>query len=583
LLADPRPLTLHPSLLAAGVFGWQEAYLLLGGTALFLIGIHLLSDGLRRALGGRMRWAFTVVARSRLAALASGVAMTGPLQSSGPTTVVLMGLADAGIVTLGQSAAIMLGAMVGGTVVPQLLAFPVAGWGLLAAIAGVPVIILGRWRAWKNAGWALVGLGLMFHGMQLMTLGAEPLKASPAAGELLSRLAGRPLLAAAAGLVVAAALQSSGAAVALVMTLVTAGAIADPGQALPLIIGINLGTCAPAAIAAAGSGREGRRVLAAYVGFKLLGAVLVLPFAGPLGRLAAEATLAAGGTGARAVANLHTAYNLALALAFLLPAGRLAGLLARLVPTREGRAEKLSRHLGEALRGAPSAALLAAGRELADMGRRTVALLRAGLAALESGGSRRIEELKPLDDEIDVIYATMSAHLSREQGLSRAEAARSSRILYLAKLLEEIGDLVSRDLARLAGKRAAKDLEFSMESLSALRRFGAQAAAELERVVRSAGGEAVPELAGLAAARDRIEDEHRGLVAAHFEQLGRGVTEAGETGSIYPDVLAVLRDIRRVAAEMARVLAAGDRGPGIGDREAGPGAGAPAPLERKQP
>ena len=150
MLADPRFPIPQPFCLTAGAFGWHETYLLLGGTALFLVGINLLSDGLRRALGGRMRWAFTVVARHRLAALATGVAMTGPLQSSGPTTVVLMGLADAGIVTLGQSAAIMLGAMVGGTVVPQLLAFPVAGWGLLAAIAGVPVIIFGRWQSWKS-------------------------------------------------------------------------------------------------------------------------------------------------------------------------------------------------------------------------------------------------------------------------------------------------------------------------------------------------------------------------------------------------------------------------------------------------
>jgi phosphate:Na+ symporter len=283
------------------------------------------------------------------------------------------------------------------------------------------------------------------------------------------------------------------------------------------------------------------------------------------------------------VANLHTAYNLALAAVFLLPAGRLAGLLARAVPTREGRVEKLSRHLSAALSGAPSAALLAAGRELADMGRRTAALLRAGLSALESGGSRRIEELKPLDDEIDAIYATMSAYLSRlaDQGLGRDEAARASRVLYLAKLLEEIGDLISRDLARLAAKRSAKGLEFSMESLAALRRFGAQAVAELERVIGAAGSASAGELAGLATAGAGIEEEHRKLVAAHFEQLGRGVTEAGETGSIYPDALAILRDIRRASAEIARVLAAADRGSASVDRQGGPGA--PAPLERNQP
>ena len=200
------------------------------------------------------------------------------------------------------------------------------------------------------------------------------------------------------------------------------------------------------------------------------------------------------------------------------------------------------------------------------MGRRTERLVREGLRALEEGGERRIEGLKPLDDEIDVTFSTLSSYLSRlpASGLSAGDAARLTRILYVAKLYEEIGDLVSRDLARLAGKRAFKDLEFSMESRAAIHRFGTAAADDLARLSEVIEHEPVtagardPAPGGAAVAPvAAVEDEHRRLLSDHFGQLSRGVAEAGETAKIYPDALAVLRDIRRTSAEIARVVGGG--------------------------
>jgi len=543
---------------------WTNGYWLLGGIALFLLGIHLLGEGLKRVLGGRLRWAMTRLAGNPITALGAGAAVTGPMQSSGPATVVLMGLADAGIVTLSQGAVILLGATVGATVIPQLLAFPVARWGLLAVMAGVPLVLFGRWQSWKSFGGVLAGFGLMFYGMHLMTDAVAPVRDSQGARDLLAGFAGRPVLAALAAAALTAVIQSSGAAVAIVMTLVAAGGgQADnplpPEKVLPLIIGINVGTAAPAIIATLSAGREGRRLVAAYVGFKVVGAVLMLPFAGVLGQLAVDATAAAGGGPARAVANMHTAYNAVLAVVFLLPAGRLASLFARAVPAQEGLAERLARRLSKALSGTPSAALMAAGRELADMGRRTERLVREGLAALEEGGERRIESLKPLDDEIDVTFATMSSYLAKlpAHGLAGPDAERLTRTLYVAKLFEEIGDLVSRDLARLASKRSFKDLEFSMESQAALHRFGTAAADELARIcaaLEAEGAQAGPP----AIPSEEVEAEHRRLLAEHFDQLGRGVPAADETAKIYPDALAVLRDIRRAGAEIARVVKGGE-------------------------
>lgn len=539
------------------VLGWQEVYWLVGGTALFLLGVGMASDGLRRAMGGRMRTVFGLVAKSRLAGVGAGFGLTGLLQSSSASTVVLVGLADAGIITVAQSAPIILGAAVGTTLVPQILAFKIAEWGLLAVAVGFIVRLVGRWQVWKNVGWALIGFGLLFYGMHVMGEGVRPIREDPAlAARLAEGLARHPWLAALAAMGLTAVIQSSGATVALAMTLAVAGAI-KPADALPIVVGANVGTCATALIASVGAGHEGRKVAVAHLGFKLLAALLVLPFAGLLGGWIAGLSEWAGP--GRRVANLHVFFNVAMAGLFLPFCGRLAELFGKLVPRRASEAERVARRLSAALSDEPAAALLAAERTLGDMATRTAAMFREALAVLEEGGGRRIEELKLADDQLDAIYAALVSCMAglSHHGLTRAQAARQSRVLYLARQFEEIGDLVSRDLAKLAAKRASRDAQFTMESLAALRRFGGEVLGELERIAAAAGREGATELADLAAAGERIDEEYRGLVAGHFQQVSRGVAEARQTGSIYPDVLAALRDVRRTVAEVARVLAAG--------------------------
>jgi Na+/phosphate symporter len=127
-------------------------------------------------------------------------------------------------------------------------------------------------------------------------------------------------------------------------------------------------------------------------------------------------------------------------------------------------------------------------------------------------------------------------------------------------LFEEVGDLVSRELTKLAAKRADRDAAFSMEALAALRRFGGGAAEDLRRVAAAADREGATELLQVVSTRDQVDGEARGLVAEHFDQVCRGVAEAGDTGSIYPDAIAAIRDVRRSVAEIARVLATVPKG-----------------------
>jgi phosphate:Na+ symporter len=562
LIPDPRFLIPDPSP-AAGL-GWSSLYLLVGGTALFLLGVNMASDGMRRAAGGRMRALFGAVARNRLAGLGTGFSITALLQSSSASTVVMVGMADAGLLTAAQSAAMILGAGVGTTLVPQILAFRIAAWGLLLVAAGLIVHMAARWPLWKNLGWALTGFGLLFYGMHVMSQAVGPVRDDPATADVLRSLAGNPWLAFLAATLLTGVIQSSGATVALAMTLAaqrTPGgeAVLPLSAALPVVVGANVGTCITAVIAAAGAGLEGRRVAAVHLGFKLLAAVAVMPlvaWAG-LGDLVAGLSGRLGAGAERTVANAHTVFNVAVAAALLPVCQRLAGVLGRAVPHRPTAAEKVARGLSAGLSGEPAAALLAAERELAAMGGRCVEMLDGALGALESGGGRRIEEVRRRDDEVDAAFVALNQYLARlaGAGLSHAQAQRQVRVLYLARLFEEIGDLISRELTKMAAKREKNAVSFSMEGLAALKRYGGEALRELRRVAAAADREGAGELVRQVATPERIDEGARAMIAEHFEQVCRGVAAAEESGSIYPDAVAALRDVRRTVVEIAGVLA----------------------------
>ncbi len=549
--------------LAVGL-GWTNLYLLIGGTALFLLGIQMASEGMRRAAGGRMRALFAMVANSRLAGLAAGFGLTGLLQSSSASTVVLVGLADAGLISAIQSSAMILGAGVGTTLVPQILAFKIAEWGLLAVALGYVVHLAARWQVGKNVGWAITGFGLLFYGMHVMGLAVGPLKDDPQTADMLRQLADNPWLSFAAATALTAVIQSSGATVALAMTLAaqqTAGgdAVLPLSSALPIVVGANVGTCVTAMIAAAGAGYEGRKVAVTHLGFKVLAALLIMPFVAwlGLGELLAGWSKALGAGPERSVANVHTAFNVVMAAAFLPFCGWLALLFGKLVPCGSTPAERISKDLIRKLSGSPAAAILAAEKFLIEMGGRCAGMLRDVLDVLEHGGARRIEELHRRDDEVDAIFVAMNECLARiaQWGLSAENAARQTRILYLSRLFEEVGDLISRELSKLAAKRADSNAVFSMGALAALKRFGGEAFEELQRAAAAADREGALELPSQVASAEQVNEEARRLIAEHFDQVCRGVAEAGQTGSIYPDAIAALRDVRRTTAEIARVLA----------------------------
>ncbi|MEW5762818.1 MAG: Na/Pi symporter [Bacillota bacterium] len=311
------------------------AFLFAGGLALLLGGLSLLKAGLTGLAGSALRSALRRCAGTPVRAALTGTVLTALVQSSTAVSILTMGFADAGLLGLPQAIGVILGANVGTCLTVQLLSLDAGRLAPALLAAGLGLWIAERRTRAGHAGRALTGLGAVFLGLDAMGAGLTPWQEQPWFRDVLLALRGNPWLAAAAAAGLTGLLHSSSAATGLVITLGRQGLI-DLKDAVILVVGNNVGTCFTALLAAAGSTTSGRRIAAAHLLLNILGALAVLPLAGPFATLVG---LTAADLDGR-IANAHTLFNLVSSAAVLPFAEPFARLVAFLVPERGYRRRK---------------------------------------------------------------------------------------------------------------------------------------------------------------------------------------------------------------------------------------------------
>jgi phosphate:Na+ symporter len=467
---------------------------LFGGLAIFLLGFDRLTASLKSAAGSRLADLLARASATPIRGAASGVVVTALIQSSSVTTVLTVGFAAAGIMTLTQTVGVIAGSALGSTVTVQIVAFDV----LALASAMVAVGFVGsRWKARPGvaqAGGALLGLGLVFLGMDLMGSAMAPLRDQPIIADVLTGGAG-PLVALSVGLIFTALVQSSSATMGIVVVLAAQGLVALP-TAIAVALGAKIGTCVTAVIAASGGGVAARRVASFHVLFNLGGALIWLPLIGVLAEVATAVSPSAPELSGQArsaaevprqLANaftMFTAVNMLLVLPFTQPIAR--G-LRRLVRERVADPFALTDYLDPAVLSTPAVALELARREVGHLGIEVVDLVRRGGEAALRGQLEALERVHADDDVIDdrrraiVIYL---ADLNRGE-LTDRQADDVASLLAIADDLEAIGDVVATNLVRLGRKRLEERLDIAASTLSVLDELHRRIVADLEEAVRA--------------------------------------------------------------------------------------------------
>jgi len=306
--------------------------LLLLGLGLFLFGLQVMTASIQDAVGTRVREVLRSLADRPLVAAGTGLVVTAVIQSSSATTVMVVGLVEAGLLDLRAAVAVILGANVGTTATGQLVAFSFTEYALPLVVSGAGLAVVFRGRPAGRWGKAVLGLGFVFLGLGYMSGGAAGIYRLPRLTRTLLDFSGSTSCALLAGMVVTGLLQSSSATTGITIVLAQQGFM-DIKEAVAVVIGSNIGTCVTALLAAVGRSPAARQAAFAHLLINVGGMFLFLPFLGPFVAL----VQALGPDVGRQVANAHTIFNLVgLGVGLLLLNGLVKGVLWLVPGGRQG-------------------------------------------------------------------------------------------------------------------------------------------------------------------------------------------------------------------------------------------------------
>lgn len=314
---------------------------LLGGLALFLYGMQMMSTGLEDAAGNKMKVILEKLTANRFVGVGVGALITAIIQSSSATTVMVVGFVNSGMMTLNQAIWIIMGANIGTTITGQLIALDVGEVAPIAAFLGVAAIVFLKNEKVKHVGEILAGLGVLFIGMDMMGAAMKPLAGSESFVNLLTRFE-NPLLGIVAGTVFTALIQSSSAAVGILQALAGSGVIGLSSAAY-VLFGQNIGTCITALLASIGTGRNAKRTTLIHIMFNVFGTIVftLLCLVTPLISFMEGVT---PGNAPAQIANLHTTFNIVTTL-LLLPVGTVLGKLATMILKDKEESEESGMHV----------------------------------------------------------------------------------------------------------------------------------------------------------------------------------------------------------------------------------------------
>ena len=524
-----------------------------GGMALLLYGIRLSGDSLQRAAGGRLRHLLTGLARNRLMAVFSGAAVTAIIQSSAATTLMLIGFVSAGLMSFRQTLGIILGADIGTTFTVQLIAFRVTDYAPLLIGLGFVITLLAGRRTAKDVGHAVLGLGLMFLGLKLILDGVAPLSANPLAVQMIEAVAANPVLAVVIAAVFSAIVASSAATIGVALALASHGLVTLEG-AVAVVIGANIGTCATALAASVGATAEAKRVAVAHIAFKVFGAVLMLPFIEPFTYLMA---LTSDDT-AREVANAHTFFNLGISLVFLPFTPWAARVIEAIVPDDQaGDTPFRTRYLDERALGQPSLALGQATREALRMADVVQAMLRDTVEVFRTDNQALLEDVEKRDDQVDFLEREIKLFLARleRQAMGPDLSRKEIGLISFIGNLENIGDIIDKNLMELARKKLYQGRRFSEAGWAEILDFHALVGKNLERAIAAFAANDRALAQEVLDQRPLMRARERELRESHLGRLRAGLAESIETSEIHLDVLTNLKRISsHVSALMFPIL-----------------------------
>ena len=517
----------------------------IGGFSLFFFGFRVAGKGLTKSAGGGLREIIFRFTQNRISGLFSGIITAFLLQSSTAATVMLVGFISAGLITFMNAAPVILGTAIGTTLSVQLIAFKIYNYSLLIIVIGF--ILNSLKKPLRYYGQFILGFGLMFLGIKFMADAFTPLSNSGALEHFFVTFGTHPYLVFFIAAIFTASVHSSAATIAIVISLSFQGIIGLV-NALPVILGANLGTSATALLASIRGSRESKMCAVENFIFKLITVLIFLPFTGFWTGVLQKTALST----ARQIANAHTIFNIVLASIFLPVIKPFGKLLDKIVPEEEKSLMKGPRYLDKGLLNNPPAAIAHTHREILRMADIVYEMFVRTIDVFRNNDKDLMRDIIKRDDEVDTLEEAINDYLTNisQEELTVYQSRRVASLFFVTDELEHIGDVISKSLMVYARKKIQEGFIFSETGFKEIVDFHSMISKNFSIAI-SALTTFDKELAlRLKEERDVGVNIHIKLHNAHIERLKKGLVESIETSTIHLDFI---DDLERINFHISNV------------------------------
>jgi phosphate:Na+ symporter len=509
---------------------------ILGGLAIFIYGMNLMGDGLQKAAGERMRRILEVLTANPVIGVLVGALITALVQSSGATTVMVIGFVSAKLMTLTQAISVILGANIGTTFIAQLIAFKIGNYAYLIAAAGFVVYFFFKKKSIKYIGQSMFAFGLLFTGLNIMSDVAKPLAQSQQFANLLTKLGTNPVLGVIVGAISTIVIQSSGAIIAVLQNLASQP-IANGTQslikletAIPILFGSNIGTTIVALFASIGAKVNAKRAAVAHSIFNIFGTLLFIwfvkyyanfiRFMSPKGN---EVDIIS-----RQIANSHTFFNILNTVIWLPFIWLLAKIVTFLVRgSEEDDIEKRVLYLDYRVLGNPMISMDLATKELTRMGKIAQQMMSYARQAFVMSNMEYAKKVHEIEEIIDVVQTEIikyfSTMLSRSS-LTERQSIRLAGLMHVVNDMERIGDHCE-NIAEFAEWKQEDKILFSQEALDEVTHAFIQVNAMVDDSIQALNEGNVELAKKVLLEEEEINKLEESLRNRHLERLTSGLCD----------------------------------------------------------
>ena len=540
---------------------FQITFGLLGGLAIFIFGMNMMSESLQKAAGEKMKKILGILTVNPVMGVLAGTIATAVMQSSSATTVMVIGFVSAGLMTLKQGISVILGANIGTTMTAQLLAFNISDYIFVIIFVGFIVSFVFKSEKIKSIGQTIFAFGLLFEGIQIMSSVMKPLAASPVFVNMIDHVSGMPVLGVLVGTLMTLVVQSSSATIAVLQNFAAqagpdgVSSIIGLAGAIPVILGDNIGTTITALLACIGQSRDAKRTALAHCTFNITGAFLFIWFVKPYAHFIQAISTKGPEVEviARQIANAHTIFNITMTLIWLPLIWLLVKIVVKILPYKEknSKQKEVPIFLDPRLISQPAAAMEMVAREILRCSGMVEQMIHRLNHAIERQDLRRVDSILRQAVVVRKLYDNIVSYLSSlfsSGSMTEEQATQTAGMMYILSDIERTDALCTEATESLQSILEKKH-KLSPEAVEDLCR-GLKIIEDMYQnvleVIRTGNGEDARKIVHK---KDNVLDLTLKLRKNHMKRVKQGACDAEMTS----DFTRILHSFDRIGNSCANI------------------------------